>query len=284
MTTPGDLGGLLDRRIERPVSAPVDEDAVRVWCETFGWTRSVDRSTVPRLAYSTFLRPAAPAEGAAPTGVILHDELKRALDLPVAIAVGYELELLGDLRCGQRLEAVERIAELGEERSTSLGPARGWVIDVAATTTDGVPVGVERFRMLGYRPGGSGRRSSAPRAVDVAAEWTEELEIDATMIQRSARANRVWALAHHDRDAAVAAGLTDIILDTSSQVALFTSAARARRRRPNAEPSRVSLTMRRPVLPGSTLVICGVDDGRSATVWATVDGRETSRAVITFEG
>ena len=281
MNIPDQVAGLLERRVERPVSSPVDDDTVQLWCDTFGWTRPADRSAVPPLAYPTFLRPAGSSEGTAPTGVILHDELKRALDLPVAIAVGYELELLGGPRRGQRLTAVERISELGEERETSLGPGRAWTIEVAASTTDGDSVGVERFRMLGYRPGVSGSAAQRTEVVDRTPAWTEEIEIDEATIQRSARANRVWVAAHHDRAAARAAGLTDIILDTSSQVALLTSAAR--RRRPNAEPSRVALTMRRPVLPGSNLVLGGVDGGPRSTVWATVVGRETSRAVITFE-
>lgn len=277
-----DLGDLLSRRVERPVSAPIDEDTADLWCETFNWTRSADRSSVPSLAYPTFLRPGEPSHGAMPTGVVLHDELKVALGLPMAIAVGYELELHGEPRCGQRLQSVERIGALGEERETSLGFGREWIIEVLAKTTENEPVGIERFRMLGYQPRMSGRTTSQTSVGNRAAQWTEEFPIDAASIRRSAGANRVWAPAHHDRDAARLAGLSDIILDTSSQVALLTSAAR--RRRSNAEPLRVTLTMRRPVVPGSRMVISGFDDGEGTTVWAELDERETSRATITFEG
>ena len=277
-----ELRVLLDRRVERPISEPVDSQTVATWCETFGWDRPPGDVRIPALVYPVFLRPATPPERAAETGVVLHDELKSALGFPVAIAIGYEIELLGEVRVADRLCPVERIGVLGDERVTRFGPGREWVIEISTTTVEGHDVGVERFRMLGYRPGDGVGGTSRSHAVPNESTWSETRSIDAENIRHLARAARVWAGAHHDTDAARAAGLDDIILDTSSQVALLTAAARRHRR--DGEPTQVSLTMRRPVLPASNLVIGGIDRGLQTTVRASVDGRETSSAVITFGG
>ena len=236
---------------------------------------------------TTFARsPVKPMPGeSAATGVVLHDQLKQLLDLPVAIAIGYELELLGDLHEGDRLQSEERIAHVGPERPTRLGPGREWIIEVATSTIDGPAVYIERFRMMGYRPGErNGNTVSAPPGPSGPPDfsWSEELSIDAELIIGWASAHRVWAVAHHDPEAARAVGLPDIILDTSSQVSLFAGAAH--QRRPDARILRVELEMRRPILPGAMLVIGGVESGATTTVSAMVDGRVVSRAIISFVG
>ena len=58
-----------------------------------------------------------------------HEELKDALAFALGIAAGYELELHGLLRDGDRVAAVERIASVGEPGATLLGPGRRWVIE-----------------------------------------------------------------------------------------------------------------------------------------------------------
>ena len=225
--------------------------------------------------------PPAPGE-TAPTGLVLHDELKALLDLPVAIAVGYELEISGEVRVGDQLVSVERIAELAEERATKFGPGRDWVIEVATSTLDGAPVGVEKFRMLGYRPGHSGAAPPRTAQEPVPFAWTEAFNVTAESIRREAAANHVWAGAHHHTEAAQKAGLADIILDTSSQVARLAGAAQ--RHRSTERITGINLAMKRPILPGATVTLGGVETDRTTIVSAVVDGHETSRVIVTFGG
>ena len=274
---------VLEQRVTREPSQPVSQPTVEEWTAIFGSRFPlVDDRGVPPVMATTFSRsPMPPAPGAsAATGVVLHDQLKQLLDLPVAIAVGYELELLGDLQLGDRLLSEERIAEVGPERSTRYGPGRDWIIEVATSTLDGSALYIERFRMMGYRPGERGGPSTAVRAEPPVFEWTQEQSIDADLIRRWASAHRVWAAAHHDSEAARAVGLPDIILDTSSQVSLLAGAAH--HHRPNQTLLRVQLEMKRPILPGATVLIGGVESESTTTVSAMVDGREASRAIITF--
>ncbi|MBU3701347.1 MAG: hypothetical protein FGM58_04785 [Acidimicrobiia bacterium] len=279
------LDRVLTSRVERAPSAPVDLDTVVRWCSVFGASRDAEvDALVPALMYPTFVRPSSPPPAdARESGVVLHDELKQALDLPIAIAVGYELELLGQVAPADRLVAVERVASVGEPRASRLGEGRDWVIEVTTSTTTGAPVGVERFHMFGYRTDAAPLTSGAPLrppAADGRPDWTETLSVDADLIVRAATVNRVWAPAHHRSTAARAAGLPDVILDTSSQVALLAGAAR--RRRPDAPLRSVELSMRRAILPGVEVVIAGVDDAADTVVVATVDGVVVSRSVVRF--
>jgi len=279
------LGQLLERRVARDPSSIVTQDVVDMWTSVFGtdWPECVG-DVVPSIMYTTFARPSvAPApDEVTPTGVVLHDDLKTLLELPVAIAVGYELKLSGVVRIGDQLLSEERIAELGPERSTKFGPGRDWVIEVASSTTAGDLVGVERFQMLGYRPGDSGAaRPRTPQEPAIFA-WTEDFTVTTDSIRREAEANHVWAGAHHHTEAAQKAGLSDIILDTSSQVARLAGAAQ--RHRPTARIVAIDLAMKRSILPGATVTLGGVEAEHTTTVSAVVDGRETSRVTVTFTG
>ena len=89
-------------------------------------------------------------------------------------------------------------------------------------------------------------------AGDVRPERVEELDITALAIVMGTSANRVWVDAHIDRDAAQAAGVRDLFVDTASQVGLLTGVA-TRAAGPDARPGRASLRMRRPLCPGDHL-------------------------------
>jgi hypothetical protein len=112
--------------------------------------------------------------------------------------------------------------------------------------------------------------------------WTEEFTVTAESIRREAAANHVWAGAHHHTEAAQNAGLADIILDTSSQVARLAGAAQ--RHRPTDRITGINLAMKRPILPEATVTLGGVETDRTTIVSAVVDGRETSRVTVTFGG
>jgi len=274
---------MLERTLVRSPSAPIDSAVVDNWCSVFGeqWAER-SKKIIPTLMYPTFLRPPAPPlpGQSFATGLGLHDELKLFLNFPVAIATGYALELIGSAFLGDQLNSQERIVELGPERATKFGIGREWVIEVASTRTNGEPVGVERFQMLGYRPGESGAAPPRTQSEFGAVSWIEELRIDRDYMLRSAAVSHVWAPAHHHRDAARAAGLADIILDTSSQVAMF--ARLAQNRRPRKRIASVQLVMKRPIFPAANLAIQGYEEADVTTISAFVEGRETSRVVVTF--
>jgi hypothetical protein len=279
------LKQLLEQRVQRDPSSVVTQEVVAVWTAEFGeqWAEC-EGAVVPSVMYTTFARPPAPpaAGEAAPTGLALHDQMKALLDLPVAIAVGYELELSGVVHLGDQLVSAERIADLGDERVTKFGPGRDWVIEVATSTVGGALVGVEKFRMLGYRPGDSGATPPRTAQDSPSFAWTEAFNVTAESIRLEAAANHVWAGAHHHTEAAQKAGLADIILDTSSQVARLAGAAQ--RHRPTERITGINLAMKRPILPGATVTLGGVETDRSTIVSAVVDGRETSRVTVTFGG
>lgn len=279
------LKQLLDQRVQREPSLVVTQEVVATWTAEFGehWAEC-EGDVVPSLMYTTFARPPAPpaAGEVAATGLALHDQLKALLNLPVAIAVGYELELSGVIHIGDQLISEERIADLGEERSTKFGPGRDWTIEVATATQAGSPVGIERFRMLGYRPDEPGTPQPRKAQEPLTFAWEEHFSVTTESIRREAAANHVWAPAHHHTDAAQKAGLADIILDTSSQVARLAGAAQ--RHRPTERILSVDLAMKRSILPGATVTLGGIERGRITRVSAIVDGREVSQATITFGG
>jgi hypothetical protein len=294
---------LLAERFERVADTVVTADAVEQWCAFFGGDRARHRSgggdpVVPPLMLATFARPdssPAPSE-IAPAGVALHDRLKAELALPIGIAVGYELECHAFLREGDRLHAVERIATVGPVRDTRFGPGRDWVIEVATANDVGDLVGMERWSMLGYRvPDEPPIRSAAPVATgddvdaEVAPDFAEQFVATREFILIGATVNRVWAAAHHDDDAARAAGLPGIILDTSSWVSMFGRVA-ADWLGGDPRPGSVSLSMRRPVLVDDIVELSGmiaadvVDSNNvrwiGIDIVAAVGGRVVSSATV----
>ncbi len=109
---------------------------------------------------------------------------------------------------------------------------------------------------------------------DLAPARVEELEITALVIVMGTSANRVWVAAHIDRDAAQAAGVPDLFVDTATQVGLLAGVA-TRAVGPDARPGRASLRMRRPLCPGDHLRMEAriVDDATDdvGVRWCTVD-------------
>ena len=272
------VGRLLTERVERDSFTEVRADDVERWCRSFDEGRvrhDVRRAgwMAPPEMVTTFLRPPAPPAPGAPaaTNVALHERLKEALGLPVGIATGYELEALALVGEGDRLVSVERIAEVGPERDTRVGRGRDWVIEVVSSFADGPSAGarvcVERWRMTGYDPsragGSAGTSASSPpdpaaagHALEGIPPMRATIVVDRDFIVDAATANRVWASAHHDDDAASAAGLPGIIVDTSTWVAL---AARSAAVWLGGDPrvGAVSLSMRRPVVAGDEVELHG---------------------------
>lgn len=285
-----DLEALLDERVRREAFTAVEADTVARWCAFFDESRSrhdTDRGgwVAPPEMVTTFLRPPAPPAPGEPlaTNVALHERLKEALGLPVGIATGYELESHALVGAGDRLVSVERIAEVGPERDTRFGRGRDWVIEVVSSFTDGARAGelvcVERWRMTGYDPARIAAAAGEQKMSDPSAEspegssMTSTVAVDRRFIVDGAAANRVWAIAHHDDEAAVAAGLPGVIVDTSTWVAL---AARAASTWLGGDPrvGSVSLSMRRPVIAGDDVQVQG------EVVADFVDGADVRRITV----
>jgi hypothetical protein len=282
---PSPLDALLARRESRQGEVAVSSGDVLRWSEahretsTRHWPDGTPDWVAPPAMVTSFVRPLEwrPERQGPPAhrGSSLHEQLKGELGYPLGIAAGYELELHGLLRDGDRIEAVERIASVGEQEQTRLGPGRRWVIENACTRVGpGDLVAVERFSMLGYDPA-AGDPSAAPAAPHSHPRGTsrdpggdqvnhgvggsgpdrvEEIEVSAVVIVMGASANRVWVPAHLDRDAAQAAGVRDLFMDTSTQVGLLSGVA-VRATGADARPGRLSLRMRRPICPGDHLRI-----------------------------
>lgn len=295
------LDDLLARRLEKAGEVAVSSGDVLRWSEAHRvraprhWPDRTPDWVAPPAMVTSFVRPLEwrPEREGPPAGrgSSLHEELKAHLGIPLGIAAGYELELHALLRDGDEVAAVERIAEIGEPETTRLGPGRRWVVENAISRVgDGSLVAVERFHMLGYDPsaplagasspsGSPGRRSGDHVSQRVEGQvLVEEVDVDAVAIVMGASANRVWTPAHVDVDAANAAGIVDMFLDTSTQLGLL-SVVGGRAAHPDARPGRLSLRMRRPVVRGDRLVIeatagpAAVDD--AGVAWVDVDARAT---------
>jgi acyl dehydratase len=300
------LERLLSERVERQGEVAVSSGDVLRWSEAHRetsprhWPDRTEHWVAPPAMSTTFLRPMEwrPERPGPPThrGSSLHERLKAELGFPLGIAAGYELEMHRLLRDGDRVEAVERIASVGEPEQTRLGAGRRWVVENRCTlVASGELVAVERFSMLGYDPAATplpaagdpssltGSRGpvmpddashSARLEAGTPADRVEELDVTALAIVMGAAANRVWVAAHIDRDAAQAAGVPDLFVDTATQVGLLAGVA-TRAAGPDARPGRASLRMRRPLCPGDHLrmeariVDEAVDD--VGVWWVTVD-------------
>ncbi len=274
----GRVAELLARRVAREGPVAVSSGDVLRWSEAHRetaprhWPDRTDHWVAPPLMVTSFIRPLEwmPDRPGPPAdrGSGLHEQLKAELGYPLGIAVGYEMELHGLLGAGDRLDAVERIASVGEEENTRLGRGRRWVIENVCTLRgSGDLVAVERFSMLGYDPASAGPSSPAPHPDGPARhpggdgvnqqeegepDRVEEWEVTAVTIAMGASANRVWVPAHLDRDVARAAGVRDQFLDTSSQVGILAGVA-GRAAGPDSRPGRVALRMRRPICPGDVV-------------------------------
>ena len=272
------LDRLLSERVEKRGEVVVSSGDVLRWSEAHRetaprhWPDLTDDWVAPPVMVTSFIRPLEwrPDRQGPPgdRGSSLHEQLKAELGYPLGIAAGYGLELHRPLVDGDRIDAVERIESVGDEETTRLGLGRRWVIENTCTLAGtGDLVAVERFSMLGYdpdtdpagsayvHPDGDGlQQPGAPVGLGErgTGEWVEELEVTAVAIAMGASANRVWVAAHLDRDAARAAGVRDVFMDTSTQVGLLSGVA-CRAAGPDARPGRVALRMRRPVCPGDRL-------------------------------
>ena len=107
----------------------------------------------PPSMLSVWMRPLnwRPNRGQPRMPLQLHFELKKAFDLPEGVVAENEMTFHAPLRPGDRVTVTESVREIGEERTTKLGTGRKWTIDVTYANQRGELVGVETYRMFGYR-------------------------------------------------------------------------------------------------------------------------------------
>ena len=142
----------------------VDEGYVRPWLEAtenanpLYWDPSVAEEITggpiaPPSMLSVWMRPLnwRPGGTEARRPLELHFRLKEAFGLPEGVVAENEMTFGAPLRPGDRVQVVESVREIGDERETKLGVGRKWIIDVTYTNQDGEMVGVETYRMFGYR-------------------------------------------------------------------------------------------------------------------------------------
>ena len=234
------------------------------------------------------------------SGIELHDSLKERFGFDRGIVRSYRTTY-GEVDPRAPLPAdlvEERLVELGDETTNTVGTGRPWVIDVERRASDGALVSIERWSMFGY-PSNSARAEREPNASrqqratsnePTSTVAIDELLITEEFVRSNATANAVTVAVHHDSVAARAAGARDIFLDTATQVALFRTRAQALLGN-NRRLSSVELRMRAPICAGDTLDF--VTDGSAEVtdpegarlelrLRALVGGVTVSTAVVAF--
>ena len=228
------------------------------------------------------------------SGIELHDSLKERFGFDRGIVRSYRTTYGEvDPRAPQSDDLVEeRLVELGDETTNTVGTGRPWVIDVERRASDGALVSIERWSMFGYRSN-SARAEREPSATSnepTAEVAIDELLITAEFVRSSATANAVTVAVHHDSDAARAAGARDIFLDTATQVALFRTRAEALLGTEHRASS-IELRMRAPICAGDTINFVtegsakGTDPDSARLelhLRAVVGGVTVSTAVVAF--
>jgi acyl dehydratase len=142
----------------------VEEGYIRPWLEAtenanpLYWNDDVAKEIsggpiAPPTMLSVWMRPLSwrPGHKGPRRPLELHFRLKEAFDLPEGVVAENEMTFHAPLRPGDRVRVQETVREIGEERQTNLGTGRKWIIDVTYTNQEGELVGVETYRMFGYR-------------------------------------------------------------------------------------------------------------------------------------
>lgn len=247
---------------------------------TGGRAGSIRVDRLPVSTTSLWTRPARPDADDVPLS--LHFRVKAALGFEHAVIDRYRIEVVRALRVGDRVGHHQRLRSVGPVTLTSRGPLRRWEVDLIVTDGSGDVVGVETFGAVGYVPGGrrrgpgsdSSQHPTRPAAPKVVERWTDRT------ISRAADACRVWAPVHHDRSAAVAAGLTGPIACTQHLAAMVEHAATV-----VGVPAELDLRMRRPVTAGTAPEVTIDPVGSSRlVVRVSQDGAVCARAAIRLAG
>jgi acyl dehydratase len=157
---------------------------------------------------------------AATSGAVASDE-ERALDclrtetgvtgiLATDLTHRYEREL----RLGETITRTDVVESVSSPKETAVG--RGWFVNYQQTFTDEarLVVGVQRVRVLHYRPGPDVRPPRRPSPVDVGnVRYELRVPVTTSLVVAGALATRDFNPVHHDRDHARAGGVDDVYVN-----------------------------------------------------------------------
>lgn len=303
-TDDAQVAAVLAERVTQESPSPVDQHSIMLWCAAAEdpnprhWVESGSLSLIaPPAMTSTWTQPLpwSPDHNGV-RALELHHRLKAALGVPTAVVREVASRYGEPVRVGDRIHAEHHVSHLSPERRSRLGVGYDWTVEVVHRNQRGELVAVDTWSFHGYRPDPqpSGRPGDAGGVVGTAGAAGEAnpaiadlvVDISTTRVVSAAAASRDWTPFHHDRSAASAVGLRDIILNTPGHAALV-SRWLTGRAVPGGRPVRLSLRLRSPVYPGDRLRITGevIDETpRSIGLLREVRWEERVGAVVVGTG
>ena len=224
-------------------AAPVSEWAINAWCCAMNDQNPVyqDREAAWRYGHKDVFAPPIMMHSFTMPGVVDESEesilsaLRRKLALfgiDSIVAGNYEQEYITPIRVGDRLTREVRYESMSDEKVTAVGTGHFVVMAERILNQNGDLIGNQKMRILFYRPGKTEKPQSSakPRAVETPNfEVLNRVELPVlviplttTLVVSGALASNDFVKIHHDRDAAQAQGLKNIVMNilTSSGLAL----------------------------------------------------------------
>jgi acyl dehydratase len=261
-------------------AAPVSEWPIVAWCRALQDRNPVyqDDDAARRFGHGGILAPPVMMHSFTMPGILgtptdgLLARLRGTLaqhGLNSVLAANYEQEFLAPMRLGDRLTRTMRLASLGEEKVTGAGIGRFVVMEEKIVNQRGEHVGNQSLRILFFRPADHVEQPAGrpPREAAPASEVSEKrvtlpalsIPLTTTMIVAAALASNDYEAIHHDRDAALAQRLKDIVMNvlTSTGLAMRYVTDWAG---PAAKVRRISTRLKGPNYPGDTMTLTGSAD------------------------
>lgn len=155
---------------------PVNEPMIRHWCEALGDANPVytDAEAAARSVHGGVVAPPTmlqvwtmrglsrpPSRSPSPIGQ-LYGLLDEA-GFRGVVATDCEQDYLRELRPGDRITCESRVESISEEKRTALGPGHFVTTRMEVRDAAGELVGVQRFRLLKFRPRSQGGSEGSRR-------------------------------------------------------------------------------------------------------------------------
>ena len=281
---------MLDEEVQRlfadtsleiyPALAPVSEWPIMAWCRALQDDNPVyrDAEAGHRLGHGGRIAPPIMMHSFTMPGVFsvqtdgLLAQLRRALakhGLNSVLAANYEQEFVTPIRLGDRLTRTMRLASIGDEKVTGAGIGRFVVMQEAITNDRGETIGHQSLRIFFFRPTKPDERPAGqkPQQATAAEGKVEDriilppvsIPLSTTLIVAAALASNDYEAIHHDREAAQAQGLRDVIMNVLASTGLamryVTDWAG-----PIAKVRRIATRLKAPNYPGDTMILSGSAD------------------------
>ena len=276
-------------------AAPVSDWAINAWCCAMGDQNPVyqDREAAQRHGHKDVFAPPIMMHSFTFPGVVGESEdgmlaqLRRKLapyGIDSIVAGNYEQEYITPIRVGDLLTREVRFASMSDEKVTAVGAGHFVLMAERILNQKGEVIGNQQMRILFYRPGKfeKPQSSAAPRAAEKPNSEVQNrvelpplvIPITTTLVVAGALASNDFIPIHHDRDAAHAQGLKDIVMNilTSSGLILryvtdWTG--------PTAVIKRLADQLKIPNYPGDVLTLTG---------WAEKPFERGTEAIVHVRG